>query len=675
MVAVLVTAGFAGVSTAAVPSGQIAKQEASASVTFTAQTSGGTTMVVDEVTLPEGGFVTIHDASLTEGDALGSVVGTSGYLAAGTHQNVEITLLAPVESGTFVAMPHRDTDGDRAYDFVTTGGQADGPYTADGGAVIQSANVTVSATVSMNDQPTGGEYVVVDRVELSQPGYVTIHDSSLLDSATFESIRGTSDLLSAGVHEDVRIQLDEPLQNDDTLIPMAHMETNGNGAYDFESSGGQADGPFVTEQGEAVIDQASVELASTATANITATATGGNAVTVESVFLPEGGFVTVHDGSLVSDGDAFGSVRGTSEYLAPGYHTNVRVMLDGEFNGSTATLVAMPHKDTDDDQEYDFVTSEGQDDGPYTNDNGAVTDATEAAVSATASLDTQRSDGKTVVVESVDLSEGGFVTLHDSTLFNGDALASVVGTSEYLEAGYHENVEVTLSTHVVQPETLVAMPHRDTNDNRMYDFVEQEGGADGPYTVDGSAVVDAGKVQVPAYVEFADQDSEGDSLTVDRVVLQDGGFVTVHDSTLFNGDALGSVRGTSEYLGPGSHETIAVSLDSGVEADGTFIAMPHRDTNANRMYDFVEQEGAADGPYVSSQGAIVAAANVTYTGESMATSTPMDTENDATTETAMQTESAGDGESESTETSGPGFGAVLAVLALVAAAALATRRS
>ncbi len=77
MLAILVTAGVAGVSTAAVPSGQIAQQEAGASVTFTAQTSRGTPMVVDKVTLPDGGFVTVHDRSLVfEGDAFGSARGT-----------------------------------------------------------------------------------------------------------------------------------------------------------------------------------------------------------------------------------------------------------------------------------------------------------------------------------------------------------------------------------------------------------------------------------------------------------------------------------------------------------------------------------------------------------------------------------------------------------------------
>ena len=136
-----------------------------ASVTFDAQTSGGYTVTVDSVTLEDGGFVTIHDASVTEGDVLASVVGSSDYLEAGTHENVTVRLDQPVsEDATLVAMPHKDTDGDRVYEFVSTSGGADGPYTADGSAVVDTADVTVSASVSMSDQPTDGNSIVLDRV-------------------------------------------------------------------------------------------------------------------------------------------------------------------------------------------------------------------------------------------------------------------------------------------------------------------------------------------------------------------------------------------------------------------------------------------------------------------------------------------------------------------------------
>jgi len=324
-----------------------------ASVTLDAQTTGGYTVTVDSVTLEDGGFVTIHDASLGDGDVLGSVVGSSAYLAPGDHENVTVRLETPVENDTtLTAMPHRDTDGDRVYEFVSGNGGVDGPYTADGGAVVDSANVTASATVSMSDQQTDGASVVVDHVELSQPGFVTIHDASVTEGAVFDSVVGVSERLDAGVHEDVRVSLDESVGNE-TLVPMPHRDTDGDGSYTFVESEGSADGPFTTADGSAVVDTAAVTNASEASATLAAQTTGGNSVVVDSVFVPEGGFVTIHDAS-VTEGAVFDSVRGTSSYLEPGLHRNVTVALDAPTNES-GTLVAMPHRDTDGDEAYTFV--------------------------------------------------------------------------------------------------------------------------------------------------------------------------------------------------------------------------------------------------------------------------------------------------------------------------------
>ncbi|MFC7136928.1 DUF7282 domain-containing protein [Halobaculum litoreum] len=77
------------------------------------------------------------------------------------------------------------------------------------------------------------------------------------------------------------------------------------------------------------------------------------------------------------------------------------------------------------------------------------------------------------------------------------------------------------------------------------------------------------------------------------MTLPEGGIVTVHDATLLDGDALGSVHSTSAYLAPGTHENATVDPDSGVEADGTFVAMPHTDTDDDdETYDFVERRAA-----------------------------------------------------------------------------------
>ena len=150
LVALSMTAGIG-----AVPAdGHTNGDDSDASVTFEDQTSEGETVVIESVTVPEDGFVAIHNASLLDGEVVSSVIGVSEYLEAGTHEDVEVTLFEGVdgttfdqsaleEDGTLIAMPHRDTDGDEEYDFVQNKGGNDGPYTEDNEAVVDSAEVTV----------------------------------------------------------------------------------------------------------------------------------------------------------------------------------------------------------------------------------------------------------------------------------------------------------------------------------------------------------------------------------------------------------------------------------------------------------------------------------------------------------------------------------------------------
>jgi len=98
------------------------------------------------------------------------------------------------------------------------------------------------------------------------------------------------------------------------------------------------------------------------------------------------------------------------------------------------------------------------------------------------------------------------VAIHNESLLDGDAVGSVVGVSEYLEAGTYENLSVVLynvsgaefdDTELTENETLIAMPHQETNDNETYDFVATNGTADGPYTDEGGAIVDNATVAPP----------------------------------------------------------------------------------------------------------------------------------------------------------------------------------
>jgi len=109
-------------------------------------------VTVASVTLSEGGFVTIHDDTVNE-DPLGSVVGTSDFLESGTTQDVEVSVEAT--PGQHFAMPHRDTNGNEVYDFVSSNGAEDAPYTtAAGDIVLDGAQISAPSTPTPTATPT-----------------------------------------------------------------------------------------------------------------------------------------------------------------------------------------------------------------------------------------------------------------------------------------------------------------------------------------------------------------------------------------------------------------------------------------------------------------------------------------------------------------------------------------
>ncbi|MBX0324037.1 surface glycoprotein [Halomicroarcula sp. F13] len=174
-----------------------------------------------------------------------------------------------------------------------------------------------------------------------------------------------------------------------------------------------------------------------------------------------------------------------------------------------------------------------------------------------------------------------------------------------------------------------------------------------------------------ASVSISDQESNGETVVVDSATLSQGGFIAIH-----NGSATGDVIGASSYLEAGSHEDVEVTLDTTQSEDFTAVAMPHLDTDGDQTYDFPDN----DGPYTANGSAVTDSAAVTIvSGEE--TTTEQTTTEQTTTEqptTEETTEEATTMETTTEETttgdSGPGFTAVLALVALVAAALLAVRR-
>jgi PGF-CTERM protein len=166
-----------------------------------------------------------------------------------------------------------------------------------------------------------------------------------------------------------------------------------------------------------------------------------------------------------------------------------------------------------------------------------------------------------------------------------------------------------------------------------------------------------------AAVTFSDQQSDGQSVTVDSATLSEGGFVAIHQ-----GGADGQIIGTSSLINADAgQQTVTVQLDTTLAAgqEYTLVAMPHMDADGNGQFS-----ASTDSAYQNGTAPVTDSANVTV--ESM---TPPPTTDEPTTDEPTETTEEQDTEApETTTTTGPGFGAALAVIALLGAALIAARR-
>jgi cytochrome c oxidase assembly protein Cox11 len=476
----------------------------SADVTFANQTTDGTTVVVDSVTMSEGGFVAIHNSSLFEGNVIGSVIGVSDYLEPGTHEDVEITLY-DVPGASFnvdslpadeelVAMPHLDTDGDEAYGFVATGGDVDGPYTQDG------APVTDTALVTVEQEPANFDVSNLDAPDTVDEGDridVSADVTNTGEQAGTQTVQFRLDL-----NQDGTLAGDEALTSQEVDLDPGETETVTFSDLDTSGLDGEYAHGVFSENGNATAtievddDEPAPEPASFDVSNLDAPAsvTQGDTIDVSAEVTNTGEEtdtktvefrVDLNQDGTLSDEEALTSQE---IELEPG-ETETVTFSDLD----TSPLAAGTYTHgvfTDDDSETAEIT---------------VEEAAPPTPTADVTFANQTSDGTTVVVDSVTMSEGGFVAIHNSSLFDGNVIGSVIGVSDYLEPGTHEDVEVTLYDvpgasfnvdSLPANETLVAMPHLDTDGDEEYGFVATGGDVDGPYTQDGAPVTDTAQITV-----------------------------------------------------------------------------------------------------------------------------------------------------------------------------------
>lgn len=135
-------------------------------------------------------------------------------------------------------------------------------------------------------------------------------------------------------------------------------------------------------------------------------------------------------------------------------------------------------------------------------ENETTTDAATATDTPTANVTIHdqavsvNASNASVLVASVTLPDGGFVSIQD-------AIGATLGHTGYLEPGTYENVTVTVNESLEPGQLVVAVVLRDSargtvTSNREYDVAETGSEEDNPYFVNGTLVADTARVTATA---------------------------------------------------------------------------------------------------------------------------------------------------------------------------------
>jgi hypothetical protein len=190
------------------------------------QTTDGTFVGDIDVVLPAPGFVVVHS---DDNGSLGPVLGVGDLLATGATNDIEIELeptLAMTQTVHIAVYIDRNSDGQfgPGEDADEVGVRADGSLAV--ASVTVTAPARAPASIEVSNQSSDGDTVETGVLELPFNGFVEV----LTDDDGEPGTRiGVSDLLEAGTHEDVEIELSTSLNESTTVWLRLWVDLDGDG--------------------------------------------------------------------------------------------------------------------------------------------------------------------------------------------------------------------------------------------------------------------------------------------------------------------------------------------------------------------------------------------------------------------------------------------------------------
>jgi len=286
---------------------------------------------------------------------------TFDVLRSNKQVNLELGSEAVTPGGTLDVTVTRESNGEplnlASIALSDTNGNVIGSFTtnADGVATIEIDSEAELGTYTLETRPAGFEpmtqsFQVESDAQLDEELELYADDEQVI-SGTSTDDAGTTvtiELNGPGLVQTV----DATVQDDGTFTGEFDLSDLSAGDEVTATIDGDSQTYTVQEPQIATVDFRQQQSST------------GDVVTVAEAYLPEGGFVVIHD--------ANGDVIGSSDYIAPGTVEDVDVLLDTTLSAGDNQVTAMAHQDDNDNQTLDFPGA----DAPYTNADGdAVTDS------------------------------------------------------------------------------------------------------------------------------------------------------------------------------------------------------------------------------------------------------------------------------------------------------------
>lgn len=265
----------------------------------------------------------------------------------------------------------------------------------------------------------------------------------------------------------------------------------------------------------------------------------GENVTIEEVYLSDGGFIVVTDGSDES--------LAVSEYLGSGTHEDVTIDRDEDADDElVGQLTATVHQDTTNDEEFVHEESEGEDDQPYLEDGFPVEDS--AAVMTTEADD---SFSDSFAVESIDAPTSATT---DETI---EITAEIRNPTE-IET--QQTVEFRLGGTVLEQRPL----ELDGGESSEVTFdVETSGSPPGEQPIgvytEGDGEIETIDLEFHTDPSVDVVDASDERVTADVAIPTEGALVIEDED--------GAVVASSEQLDPDEHEDVSADFEDDVDVD------------------------------------------------------------------------------------------------------------